>query len=114
MQKNPGNCTVLRQSEMEKINRKVEELSEIRKLQLELYKFKKKHVRKDGTVTIGPNRQWKWVKGEMKQRKYRPRGQAKTLYSKWFGYLDTYTYHQTKTANLSVRLYIWTGDACPT
>lgn len=81
---------------MEKINRKVEELSEIRKLQLRLYKFKKKHVRKDGTVTIGPNRQWKWVKGEMKQRKYRPRGQAKTLYSKRFGYLDTYTYNERK------------------
>ena len=81
---------------MEKINRKVEELSEIRKLQLRLYKFKKKHVRKDGTVTIGPNRQWKWVKGEMKQRKYRPRGQAKTLYSKRFGYVDTYTYNERK------------------
>ena len=81
---------------MEKINRKVEELSEIRKLQLRLYKFKKKHVRKDGTVTIGPNRQWKWVKGETKQRKYRPRGQAKTLWSKRFGYLDTYTYNERK------------------
>jgi hypothetical protein len=65
-------------------------------LQRRLYKFKKKHVRKDGTVTIGPNRQWKWVKGETKQRKYRPRGQAKTLWSKRFGYLDTYTYNERK------------------
>jgi hypothetical protein len=64
-------------------------------LQLRLYKFKKKHVRKDGTVTIGPNRQWKWVKGETKQRKYRPRGQA-TMWSKRFGYLDTYTYNERK------------------
>lgn len=61
-----------------------------------MYKFKKKHVRKDGTVTIGPNRQYKWVKGETKQRKYRPRGQAKTLWSKRFGYLDIYTYNQRK------------------
>ena len=65
-------------------------------MQLRLYKFKKKHVRNDGTVTIGPNRQWKWVKGETKQRKYRPRGQAKTLWSKRFGYLDTYTYNERK------------------
>jgi hypothetical protein len=64
-------------------------------LQRRLYKFKKKHVRKDGTVTIGPNRQWKWVKGETKQRKYRPRGQA-TMWSKRFGYLDTYTYNERK------------------
>jgi hypothetical protein len=46
-------------------------------------------------VTIGPNRQWKWVKGETKQRKYRPRGQA-TMWSKRFGYLDTYTYNERK------------------
>lgn len=65
-------------------------------MQLRLYKFKKKHVRKDGTVTIGPNRQWKWVKGATKQRKYRPRGQAKTLWSKRFGYLDNYTYNERK------------------
>jgi hypothetical protein len=65
-------------------------------LQRRLYKFKKKHVRKDGTVTIGPNRQWKCVKGETKPRKYRPRGQAKTLWSKRFGYLDTYTYNEGK------------------
>ena len=64
-------------------------------MQRRLYKFKKKHVRKDGTVTIGPNRQWKWVKGETKQRKYRPRGQA-TMWSKRFGYLDTYTYNERK------------------
>jgi hypothetical protein len=64
-------------------------------LQRRLYKFKKKHVRKDGTVTIGPNRQWKWVKGETKQRKYRPRGQS-TMWSKRFGYLDTYTYNERK------------------
>lgn len=65
-------------------------------MQLRLYRFKKKHVRKDGTVSIGANRQWKWVKGETKQRKYRPRGQAKTLWSKRFGYLDTYTYNERK------------------
>ena len=65
-------------------------------MQLRLYKFKKKHVRKDGTVTIGPNRQWKWVKGETKQKKYRPRGQAKTLLSKRFGYLDAYTYNERR------------------
>lgn len=47
-------------------------------------------------MTIGPNRQWKWVKGETKQKKYRPRGQAKTLLSKRFGYLDTYTYNERK------------------
>ena len=61
-----------------------------------LYKFKKKHVRKDGTVTIGPNSQWKWVKGETKQGKYRPRGQSKTLWSRRFGYLDNYTHDEQK------------------
>lgn len=65
-------------------------------LQLRLYKFKKKHVRKDGTVTIGPNRQWKWVKGETKQRRYRPRGQGMDLWSKRFGYLDSYTSKERK------------------
>ena len=64
-------------------------------MQRRLYKFKKKHVRKDGTVTIGPNRQWKWVKGETKQRKYRPRGQT-TMWSKRFGYLETYSYNERK------------------
>ena len=65
-------------------------------MQLRLYKFNKKHIRKDGTVTIGPNRQWKWVKGETKQRKYRRRGQGMDLWSKRFGYLDSYTSKERK------------------
>ncbi len=65
-------------------------------MQLRLYKFNKKHIRKDGTVRVGPNRQWKWVKGQTEQKKYRPRGQAKTLFSKRFGYLDSYTYNERK------------------
>jgi hypothetical protein len=65
-------------------------------LKLRLYKFKKKYTRKDGIVGICRNQQWKWVKGQTKQRKYRPRGQAKTLWSKRFGYLDAYTYNERK------------------
>ena len=112
--KNPVNRKYLAQSEMEKINRKVEQLRWERKLQLRLYKFKKKHVRKDGTVTIGPNRQWKWVKGETKQKKYRPRGQAKTLLSKRFGYLDTYTYNERKLLICPSGYTFGQGMHCPT
>lgn len=54
-----------------------------------LYIFKKKHVRKDGTVTIGPNRQWKWIKRAVPYRK-QTRGKPKTMLSKRFGYLENY------------------------
>lgn len=57
---------------------------------LRLYKFKKKHVRKDGTVTIGPNRQWKWIKNAVPYRK-QTRGKPKTMLSKRFGYLENYS-----------------------
>ena len=47
-------------------------------------------------MTIGPNRQWKWVEGETKQRKYKPWGQEMDLWSKRFGYLDSYTSKERK------------------
>jgi hypothetical protein len=65
-------------------------------LKLRLYKFKKKYIRKDGTVGVCRNQQRKLVIGQTKQKKYRPRGQAKTLFSKRFGYLDSYTYNERK------------------
>ena len=65
-------------------------------MKLRLYKFKKKYIRKDGTVGVCRNQQRKLVIGQTKQKKYRPRGQAKTLFSKRFGYLDSYTYNERK------------------
>lgn len=56
----------------------------------------RKYVHKDGTFSLFKHRWVKWVKTQRPQRKYRPRGEAKVLWSKRFGYLDVYTSKQVK------------------
>ena len=56
-----------------------------------VYYSNRKRFHKDGTPYISVQRFTKWIKSKTIQRKYRPRGQAKVLWSKRFGYLDVYT-----------------------
>lgn len=61
-----------------------------------VYWTRHKEILKDGTIAIYKQRAVRWVRSRRPQRKYRPRGEAKVLWSKRFGYLDVYTAKQVK------------------